>query len=610
MIKKTPPPFQSSIAIYTYEPKKEDIPEEYSKCGKQITYLKVSCSITGYQTTGDEKQQIADLLSSVEGIDYSKIENFIQAGSYLGCYGVLLNVSVHPEKADVNELTKYPRIIDFEPKVRDFYQAATETGEVLTSSIGKVSTNKSFGTTDQTQSSWNAGATIRIPEKSAEVAGVGSVSEGSPGEIRGDTGQVRTETDQRNWGITTDASRERREGQSTTTQLSQMYNLLTGYHSGTNRASFVMLPRPHILQPTNRRTFVQGLRVIEGIQDFFFIVLRNQDQPVLNVDTFLQTGHFPENSLDIDVTPPPEEKAFTLTIRDTAGFKEGLNFIIDFREPEVIEDTRQKTNPYVNEGFVIDHEKDILEEKLDDDSGKEQRVYSPSAPPQIIRTNFYYSGDQLVVDYKIRPDTAYRKDTIIHRKYTGYVKKPSEKNTYADNSDILITQRKLCTRITYKECIEGNDVTFGRPINPDVVETPTSPLEGKYAQVLTKSLKGKYAQVLTKLIKGKSAKVPTSPLEGKVVEVPFDITPLYEIPDAFDKDPLRPNIKQSNSRSRNDFPFKKGIIRMIHNSMISASDSLLRNDSASVYYLQSKHLQKKIIADFTKRYFGISGSSI
>ena len=40
-----------------------------------------------------------------------------------------------------------------------------------------------------------------------------------------------------------------------------MYNLLTSYHAGSNREAFLMLPRPHILQPTEEfRMIYDGLR--------------------------------------------------------------------------------------------------------------------------------------------------------------------------------------------------------------------------------------------------------------------------------------------------------------------------------------------------------------
>src|SRR5207245_652882 len=96
----------------------------------------------------------------------------------------------------------------------------------------------------------------------------------------------------------------RRENQSTTTNLSQMYNLLTGYHAGTNRAVFLMLPRPHTLQPTDHRTFVQGLRMIEGLQDFFLIVSRPRQMSALCIEASLETGHFPE---DVVVQSPNVE---------------------------------------------------------------------------------------------------------------------------------------------------------------------------------------------------------------------------------------------------------------------------------------------------------------
>ena len=75
------------------------------------------------------------------------------------------------------------------------------------------------------------------------------------------------------WGDTTSDStstqidqflRERRETQGSTTNITQQYNLLTGYHAGTNRAAFLQLPRPHTLQATDYRTFVRGLRMIRG----------------------------------------------------------------------------------------------------------------------------------------------------------------------------------------------------------------------------------------------------------------------------------------------------------------------------------------------------------
>ncbi len=72
-----------------------------------------------------------------------------------------------------------------------------------------------------------------------------------------------------------------------------------------------MLPRPHILQPTDHRTFVQGLRVLEGIQDFFLIVQYPADLQALCVEVSLDTGHFPER---VDIQQP--EEAYEETAED------------------------------------------------------------------------------------------------------------------------------------------------------------------------------------------------------------------------------------------------------------------------------------------------------
>jgi hypothetical protein len=72
--------------------------------------------------------------------------------------------------------------------------------------------------------------------------------------------------------------REQRETYSHTTQLTQMYHQLDSYHLGTNRAMFFMLPRPHVVQ--SELTFVNGPRLLEGIQEVFLIVMRPKDQEV------------------------------------------------------------------------------------------------------------------------------------------------------------------------------------------------------------------------------------------------------------------------------------------------------------------------------------------
>ncbi|HVG52883.1 MAG TPA: hypothetical protein VM846_00570 [Vicinamibacterales bacterium] len=286
--KRFPFVWRSSMAISVFEPKLEDLAPEL--CDERVTYVKVSCTVTGYQPS---KEEILAGHASFPDVPTDSLNQILE--EYFACYGVLLQVALFPLAGDHPrpglhpiERADYPRIIALEPKVRDFYQAATESGEILTASDSGVKTDKSLTTIENTQTGFKMGA--KVPVKGAELTGEFS--------------HARSETNQDTWTVQTDASRERRETAGTTTQLNQMYNLLTGYHQGTNRAAFLMLPRPHILQPTDRRTFVQGLRVIEGLQEFLLIVSRPSKIAGLCIEATLDTGHFPE---DVDVEHPPDE---------------------------------------------------------------------------------------------------------------------------------------------------------------------------------------------------------------------------------------------------------------------------------------------------------------
>ncbi|MBK7236295.1 MAG: hypothetical protein IPI02_11950 [Sterolibacteriaceae bacterium] len=186
----------------------------------------------------------------------------------------------------------YPHIVDFEPKQRDLYQGVTEEGEILTASASSAHTDKSYSYTQSTETGLALGSKAKVGSN-----GIGSESSSALSHRWGDTTQDMS-------SVQSDASRDRRERQATNTSLSQMYNLLTGYHAGTNRAVFVMLPRPHVLQPTDHRTFIRGLRFIEGMQDFFLIVTRPMEIEGLCIETTLETGHFPEQ---VDVVEPVEE---------------------------------------------------------------------------------------------------------------------------------------------------------------------------------------------------------------------------------------------------------------------------------------------------------------
>jgi hypothetical protein len=449
-----PQPWQSSLAIYAYEPSPDDLPQQL--CDQRITYLKVTCSITGFQPTQEETNELYPPAGSSGAPAYLEVPlpnvptDILEdlTDPYWACYGVLLNVAVFPSTTtlpqaaatqqqysfagkpatlanpfsdagltfsapgapnlrvasiqgtralgvargqlqidmplstnvvlqmsirnrlaqatitafqgttaifttpvpkaapgvqdvpiatngpitqivinqtreesfllglsyDLGERTvtldDYPHIIDFEPKTRDLYQAATDQSEVLTGSNTGINTGKSLANTSSSQ--------MGLSLSGGYAAG----QTGGPNISAGLTGL---------WGNTTadssstqiDQSRDRRETQGTTTNITQQYNLLTGYHAGTNRATFLMLPRPHTLQATDYRTFVRGLRMIEGVQEFFLIVSRPKALSGICVEAALETGHFPESvSFAPPLPPPTVSDVFKYSI--TAG-REGGN---------------------------------------------------------------------------------------------------------------------------------------------------------------------------------------------------------------------------------------------------------------------------------------------
>jgi hypothetical protein len=199
-------------------------------------------------------------------------------------------------------IADYPHIIDFEPKTRDLYQASTDQNEVLTASTSDVKLGKSMSNT----SSQEMGITQETGYNSQYGSGKTSLT-GKWGSQVQDT--TTTNLDQ---------SRERRETQGSTTNITQQYNLLTGYHAGTNRATFLSLPRPHTLQATDYRTFIRGLRMLEGVQEFFLVVSRATTLPGICIEAVLETAHFPENVTQgsplTPVGPPPATKQIPFSI--------------------------------------------------------------------------------------------------------------------------------------------------------------------------------------------------------------------------------------------------------------------------------------------------------
>ncbi len=263
--------WRSSLAISVFEPR-DNLPD--GLCDQKIAFLKVTCSITGYQPL---EGQGSGTEVRFPNLPIEQVTRLLT--EYWGCYGVLLNVAVFPQGTPP-ELGNLPHILDFLPKNRELARPVTSTGEVLTASTSSLKLNSSLTTTEKNET--------QIGIKGGYAAGDagGWNVEGNIQHTWGTTREARSET-----GI--DSGGERRTTAGYSTSIDHLYTLLTGYHPGTNRAAFFLLPRPFTEQPTDRLSFAPGLRMIEGVQEFVLIVSRPSNMPGLCIEVSLDTGHFP-----------------------------------------------------------------------------------------------------------------------------------------------------------------------------------------------------------------------------------------------------------------------------------------------------------------------------
>lgn len=557
--KRFPFSWRSSMAISIYEPPLDELPEDL--CGQRLTYLKVTCSITGYQPSREETEE-----AYVEFPDVPTEALDLVLSEYFACYGVLLNVAVFPypstravaklldtieftgldvpevgglpnpltirdvsfdatgqpgnnlvdlfpeggdgipeldlqqemvvtlatpadrvvarvvrttsgdivmsafkgaeavgeataeEELGMHELSidaegidrlaistpeggaslidlsyfdverqeiplrDFPHIADVEPKQRDLYQAASETGEILTSSTSDVKTDKTLRSTEETETGFKLQAEVPV----------------DGGNVTGSFDRRRTEREEDTWSVGTDASRERRETQGTTTQLSQMYNLLSAYHVGTNRATFLMLPRPHVLQPTDHRSFVQGLRYIEGIQEFLLIVSRPEDMEGLAVEANLDTAHFPE---EVETTEPEEEydeseETFNVTEFADDGLFSGdtNNFDVEYSvsSPWVVDATKGDLPDHPGVSMIADNNNGQANDSLENyNYGK------------ISDAGVHVAGT-------IKGEGAYGDEAHFNRTYKVFTRSAEPKPSSGGPSVVtpfLITTRNLCARV-------------------------------------------------------------------------------------------------------------------------------------------------------------------
>jgi PASTA domain len=272
--------WRSSLAVFSYEP-----PEDQQAYDDMtVSYLKVACTITGYQPDPEEVG-LLDRRPWVAWQESEPLADYVEKVSrYYGCYGAILEVGVKagPAGSASEDLAKFPYFINFEPKKREIYELVTETGEMVSRSLAAVNLMKGT-TTTQSHEVLDTGSV----EGNLGVS-VGVVEVGIGGAKKSETKDM-TQVERQNVR-TADQQREMRELLSHQTQLTQMYNEFTSYHLGTNRAVFFMLPRPHIFERPEK-TFVNGPRALEGIQEVLLVVMRPKSLKEMCVEAYLETAH-------------------------------------------------------------------------------------------------------------------------------------------------------------------------------------------------------------------------------------------------------------------------------------------------------------------------------
>jgi hypothetical protein len=276
---KFPKKWNSSIAVFYHEP--AEIDPAY--CHRKITYLKIVCTITNFHL-GRRDVSILDKLRKSYA-ESGKWEMFEEAAtdSY-PCHGALMQVGVYPNSAAAVELYDYPYISAIQPRKRELFEVATQSGEVASQSSTKLNVNKGL-TSTQTQEDYDLDMGGGGGGHSAIF---GLWSEQHTNEQK-QLGTIQRKQTQDQNVTTSDAARDRREQYSFSTTINQLYTLLQSYHLGTNRAIFFMQPVPH-MQDT-KFSFLGGLRRLEGVQEFFLVVNRPAHVEGLCIEIALETAH-------------------------------------------------------------------------------------------------------------------------------------------------------------------------------------------------------------------------------------------------------------------------------------------------------------------------------
>lgn len=486
--------WRSSLAISVYEPPTEALPT--LMCGQRIAFVKVTCSLTGYQPSGGDGGEV-----TFGDVPLEELERL--TSEYLGCYGALLNVAFFPPSGGLvvvgsqPDLRQFPHVLDFSPKNRELIRGITESGEMLTGSSRSIGIDQSKTTTSKNETTVGVEAGIKIEpvEATASIEHTWGSSEENKQGLSLETGD----------------SLQNKKGYATT--LDQLYSLLTGYHTGTNRATVIMLARPGTLQATDRRTFALGLRMLEGVQDFVFVVARPQDQDRMCIEAALHTGHFPEDVDYVGEDTSVERRTFTFTVRARAkggseGFFSFQGQTIDFGTVERPQDVFNL--PADEDGaWILDMDAPGSENGIS--RGEDRTRTDPSTPGPLA--NHYDLRVIRVDDRTVRAigrvtarggyDFSSGPDTVVEADFTIHARRPQATGLQpaADPGQMLLTQRGLS--VCYQS-VAGCPEVYDPPEPPSLEPEGSRWFDDLPAPVFTRGLSSErvYAHLRASLING------------------------------------------------------------------------------------------------------------
>jgi hypothetical protein len=482
--------WRSALALSVYEPPVEDLPE--SLRSQRLAYLKITCSITGYQPSKEETDQIVSSFpDQPTATQRAALDRILS--DYFDCYGALLNVAVFPGPRKVwREVTidcaalpdarpdaEVPnpleiggvrfvaegvpanRFVDSFPPGGDgraelhlHRRLAIEFAPGM--SVGKVQaqvvhtseagvTMEAFRSGVSVGSKWSGHDQNTVHSLVVDEDGIDrvvftaphhqasllefkyEVAAGETSDTKGipldDFPRIIAEPGARDHG---------QGGRVTETTVSV-------YHAGTNRAAFLMLPRPDVQQSSDFGSFVQDLPAIEGIQECFLIVSRPKGMEGLSVETWLETGNFPGNT---QIKEPPLEYSESFEdfpVAETAAsgvfskgcktidaqYTVGTGWVID-RRPE-----RGHDPGHPGLKMIEDRSNDVANGSLHDDS------YLPSSDATVS-----VKGE---ICGRRNPFAAAANFDRTYRVFTRSAQpKPGHQQPSADVERLLITARELC----------------------------------------------------------------------------------------------------------------------------------------------------------------------